>query len=147
MTFNFRKSSFLLTILVLMTGLLVACDENPIDGRGEPVEALAENPTDLTPGQLTDLAVLASGVEGQFQVFFDPIHAVFVYNVEQPNLASWREMMNDDPENWHEIAVLIEELMSVGFFTDHPTIMLSPFDATLYWLRIEDGRIVYNVLD
>jgi len=146
MTFNFRKSSFLLTLTVLMTGLLMACDENPIDTRGQSIEELEANPAELTPGQLTDLAVIANSVEG-FQIFFDPIHGMFVFNPEQPNLPSWREMMEDSPEDWHGIAELMEELMSISFFTDYPTIMLSPFDATLYWLRIENGRIVYNVLD
>jgi len=146
MTFNFRKSSFLLTLMVLITGLLIACDASSLDSSGRPVEELEPNPTELTPGQINDLAVIANGVEG-FQLFFDPVHGMFVFNPEQPNLSSWRDLMEDNPENWHGIAELMEELMSIGFFADYPTIMLSPFDATLYWLRIEEGRIVYNVLD
>jgi len=146
MTTSFRKSGFLLTIMVLIVGMLTACDDNPLDRRGRSVEELEQNPSNLTPGQLSDLEVIATSIEG-FQVFFDPNHGMFVFNPERPNLSSWRELIEENPEAWYGIAELIQELMSIGFFADYPTIMLNPFDNSLYWLRIEEGRVVYNVAD
>lgn len=117
-----------------------------LEERGRSTETLAENPSTLSTSQLNDLALIADELQG-FQVFFDPDYGIFVFNPENPNLSAWRELIEENQDSWNEIAERIEDMMSIGFFADYPTIMLSPFNLSLYWLRIENGRIVYNIVD